>query len=892
MVADNPIRYLVPPELRALVAGMNDTARDVSPAPLHELALEALRARPDAVALTAPGIVMTARALERATGEVAAALRDAGAGSGTVVGVCLEFGWQQAPAMLGTLAAGAAFHALPPEASALVRAERLAAVGGTVVLTQPWLDERIAWPAGTTRVLLDTSAAGEPAVAGVRGEPAVAGVPGEPSEPGGDAAACVLEGAGGELVTLTHAALANSFGDVVERFGGGQGDRVLALSPATSPLALFDTLGVLAAGGGLVLPADIDLRQPARWLDELRANRVTIWDATPALTAMLTGHLLETGGTLPETLRLVLVSGEPLGLPLARALRSLAGPSVTTVNLAGRPASGIWSLCMPFEDLAESWKHVPGGRPLGNQRVYVLGDDLAPCPVWVAGRVYYGGSSLAAAVTLPGGGDAFTTHPETGERLYRSPDRGRLLDDGTVELLGDDTSQVLVHGQALDARDAEVALMRHDAVATAVVAPVANGELAAWVQPRRGEGTTAGELGEFLRRKLSPYLLPSVIEVVEALPLTPGGVVDRAALAASAGGAPGAVAAGAPAPARPPAGGATSARVRALAVDVLGIERMEADTNLVDLGATSVDLVRLATRVEQELGVPIDVTEMLRFPSLAVVESLVAAGAERGAADRASAPAGDVILDPVEREAFKDAGPAIRRDLDAGGEIRIQAPAQLARATARRTHRRFAVDPVAFPALAAVLGGLRAFASGGRRKYWYPSAGGAYAVQTYLSVKDGRVDALGAGTYYYEPVRNLLVPVAPGRPVPDDAHVWINRDAAEQAAFTIYLVLDRAAMAPLYGDRSDDYGLIEAGAMAQLLSTLAAEEGLGLCAIGEMRDAPLAGLLRLGEHHRLLHSLLGGVPDPGGDAAYGAQAGMLDRLDEALPASDRRREAG
>jgi nonribosomal peptide synthetase protein BlmIII len=258
---------------------------------------------------------------------------------------------------------------------------------------------------------------------------------------------------------------------------------------------------------------------------------------------------------------------------------------------------------------------------------------------------------------------------------------------------------------------------------------------------------------------------------------------------------------------------------------------------------------------------------------------------------------------------FKDGRPAIRRDLDTrpGSDLGTQdARGDLPVFLRRRTHRTFGVAPVPAAAVGGLLGALRSHDPApaddqtADPKYGYPSAGGLYPVQTYLTIAPGRVAGFAGGSYYYHPARHRLVSLSPDAVVEPADHAWINRAAFRSSAFAIYLVAQFDAITPMYGNRARDYCLIEAGAMCQLLMTAAADLGLGLCAIGEMDTARILPGLNLTGDQELLHSLLGGrVPESrmpengagtGEDARSGgpaAEAAMLARLRTLPPDSVR-----
>jgi SagB-type dehydrogenase family enzyme len=182
----------------------------------------------------------------------------------------------------------------------------------------------------------------------------------------------------------------------------------------------------------------------------------------------------------------------------------------------------------------------------------------------------------------------------------------------------------------------------------------------------------------------------------------------------------------------------------------------------------------------------------------------------------------------------------------------------LRRIEERRTHRRYGSEPVSVASLGRLLASLRTVAINGKLKYAYGSAGSSYAVQTYLYVKPGRVEAVAPGTWYYDPVEHLLSSIDLAARFGADIHYFENRAIFESSAFSIYLIGRMDAIAPLYGEKSRDFALIEAGLMTELLELDAPAADLGLCQIGDFQFAKVRGALLLGPNDILLHSLIGG----------------------------------
>jgi nonribosomal peptide synthetase protein BlmIII len=887
-----PASPLLAPEHQDLWSRFNDTAQLAEPPAIWTLASKHAADEPGRPAVIAAGRTLSYRELDGLAAAIAARLR--GAPAGGPAAICVEPGWEQVVAVAGAMAAGIPFLPVDPQLDQPARWSKLA--GASAVLTQSWLEDRLGWPAGLARIAVDTVA------------PGPAAAPGHQHLPAGPSAACLLSpgDATGPPVAVSNDALADTVADLARRFRLTAQDRFLAVCPLGDEVSVYAIVGMLAAGAGIVIPEDIDLQAPPVWVSLMQRERVSVWHSPPTLATLLADHLQVRGEGVPPALRLMLLGGEPLTPSCAARLRALLGPGVRMANLCAAAAGGLWVSCQEIDQPAPRRGHVPVGTPLANKTLYALNDAMTACPVWVSGRIYAGARGLA-----PGAGgqpDAFIRYPGTGQWLQRTNLTGRLLPDGTMDVVADDASMVTVHDHPLNLRDVEAILAAHEALVAVAAVPAPGGSVV-YARPVPGSGVTGTLLLDYLRAKMSPYLLPARVELLYAFPMTRGGRIDRAALARMAAG-PAAESASAVAPASPEASEDLTEQACALAAQVLGVPEVQTTTNLLDLGATSVQIVRLAVQAEQELGILIDVEELLRFPSVAVLLSFADGDApgEQAVSEEpltsAGAPGpgpvsdtGPLILDPVERAAFTNGRPAIRRDLDAAGAVRLERPAGIDVALRRRsTCRAFSPDPVstaAIGALLAVLGeaGPPGEAVSGAPKFGYPSAGSLYPVQVYLTVSEGRVEGLAPGAYYYHPVRHQLLSVAPVAAVEAGDHAWVNRAAFRSSAFSLLLVAQYDAIAPLYGSRSRDYCVIEAGAMCQLLMTTAADLRIGLCPVGEMDFARARQSLRLGPRAELVHSMLGGLPDPAAADRGLLEAGMLARISQ-LPEVAPGREPG
>ncbi|WP_329423499.1 amino acid adenylation domain-containing protein [Streptosporangium sp. NBC_01495] len=566
----------------ALLAEWNDTARPIPDTTVASLFEEQAARTPGAVAVDGVGgATLTYAELDLRASALARLLRERGAGPGRVVALALPRTPDLVVALLAVLKSGAAYLPLDLDHPA----DRLAyMIGDAAPLCAIATPETAALIPPGTEVLTPGDASPDTE---------------EPSYParGGDLAYVIYtSGSTGRPkgVAIPHAALTAFLVTMRERLALGVGDRLVAVTTIAFDIAALELYVPLISGATVVLAGRETVRDPAA-LGALLAG-ATVVQGTPSLLGSLD----------PAALRglRVLVGGEALPAALAETLHAVAA---SAVNVYGPTEATIWATSaeLPSSGI---------GAPFPNTRAYVLDAALRPAPVGVPGELYLAGTQLARGYAGRPGltAERFVADPfgPPGERMYRTGDLARWGRDGTLEYLGRTDDQVKIRGFRIEPAEVQAVLAAHPGVAQAavVVREDTPGErrLVAYVVPD-------GDLDEADLRAaaagaLPEYMLPAATVLLEALPLTVNGKLDRAAL---------------PAPeVRVSSRGPRDDREAALCAvfaETLGLDAVGIDDDFFALGGHSLLATRLAGRVRAALDAELTIADVFEAPTVATL---------------------------------------------------------------------------------------------------------------------------------------------------------------------------------------------------------------------------------------------------------------------------------
>ncbi|MFD5825057.1 non-ribosomal peptide synthase/polyketide synthase [Lentzea sp. NPDC060358] len=598
------IDVLDPAERRRMLVEWNDTGHEVVPATLPELFARQAARTPGALALVEGGTEVTYAELGERVRRFASVLAGRGVGRGSLVAIVLPRSVDLVVAILAVVHAGAAYVPIEPDHPAERIRFTFDDARPALVITTP----DAVLPAGPERIH-------------------VVG--------GGDAEFCTPElspldpvyviytsGSTGRPkgVVVEHGPLNLYLSYVAENYPSVAG-RTLLHSPVAFDLTVTSLLAPLVTGGCV---------QVAPLAEEAEVRRPTFLKVTPAHMSLL----LALPDDFSPTGELV-VGGEALMSEVVRQWLA-RNPGATVVNEGGATEATVGCI---VERVRAGDPMAPGEVPVGrgtwNTQIYVLDDALQPVPPRVRGELYIAGGMLAQGyLNRPGlTASRFVANPFGTGRLYRTGDWARWNDDGRLLYLGRVDDQVKVRGYRVELGEVETAVLsaRGVARATVVVREDNPGDrrLTAYVVPRAGVPVDPQAIRDEVSLSLPEYMVPAAVLVLDDLPLTGNGKVDRSALPAPDWGA----AAGGRAPRTP-----REVVLCGLFAEVLGVAEIGADDDFFALGGHSLLVTKLVSRVREALSAEVSIRQLFETPTVAGLATALDGAQDARAGVRAITP--------------------------------------------------------------------------------------------------------------------------------------------------------------------------------------------------------------------------------------------------------------
>ncbi|HEX2569410.1 MAG TPA: amino acid adenylation domain-containing protein [Polyangia bacterium] len=597
---------------------------------LHALFEAQAERAPEAVALVCGDASLTYGTLNRRADELARHLRALGVGPEVRVGLLLDRSLELVVSLLAVLKAGGAYVPLDP----LYPAERIAFIlddaRAPVLLTERRHQEALAGAAAKVVYLDQLAALPAPAEE----------VLGPAARPEQAAYVIYTSGSTGRPkgVVVEHRQVSRLLGGAEALFGLGPADVWTLFHSYAFDFSVWELWGALAYGGRLVVvPFDVS-RSPADFHALLVREQVTVLNQTPSAFRQLVAADAEAPAGAQLALRYVIFGGEAVDLASVRAWMERHGDErPRLVNMYGITETTVHVTHRVLRREEGPGVASPVGRALPDWAVYLLGPSQELVPVGVPGEIYVGGAGVTRGyLDRPGlTAERFVPDPfarTPGARLYRSGDLGRWREGGELEYLGRADHQVKIRGFRIELGEIEAALAAHPGVRQAAVVAredrPGDQRLVAYVVAQAAP-IEGGELRAALKARLPEYMVPASFVLLDELPLTPSGKLDRRALPAPEAAA---VARTSIAPRTP-----TEALLAVLWADVLGGGVPGVEEHFFERGGHSLLAIQLLARIRAAMGVELPVRALFEAPTLAGLGQKIDAACKAGAALRGPA---------------------------------------------------------------------------------------------------------------------------------------------------------------------------------------------------------------------------------------------------------------
>ncbi len=593
-----------------------DYPRDITVA---EAFIQQAMRTPDAVAVVAGTTSLCYRDLDARSGVLAACLKRQGVEPGSLVGLSVERNADLITAMLGILKAGGAYVPLDPS----YPRERLAwiiedSAMKVLLATSRTQSQLPTLPSGPAVVLTD-EASGQLEPIGATGSSTdlayVTYTSGSTGKPKG--------------VMIEHRNVLNFFAAMDQILGTSYGVW-LAVTSISFDISVLELLWTLTRGFTVVLHGEDGWSDMA---DEIQRHGVTHLQMTPSLARLMmldTRAFASLGG-----LSKVLLGGEAVPSSLIRKLRQVFHGEI--LNMYGPTETTVWSTCGRVEEPGTT---VPIGTPIANTQVYLLDEALQPVPQGEPGELFIGGDGVARGylnrpeLTT----ERFLNLPACkGRRVYRTGDLVKIRPDGGLDFLGRNDYQIKLRGHRIEPGEIEAVLEQMPGIRQAVIVlredRQGDPRLVAYVVPEAPVQVRGSSLRTALAERLPEFMVPSAIVLLPHLPMTDNGKIDRKALLNML-----------PPQADPVDHDGYSKESRhglgelvaRIWQDALGVGAFSHDENFFDLGAHSLTVAEVHSRLQEELSREISLVDLFQFPTInALTAHLEGTAVNEGNSDRA-----------------------------------------------------------------------------------------------------------------------------------------------------------------------------------------------------------------------------------------------------------------
>ncbi|MGF9819232.1 amino acid adenylation domain-containing protein [Brevibacillus agri] len=567
---------------------------------IHELFEEQVERTPDRVALAFEDKQLTYRELNQRANKLANYLIMKGVGPEVPVGICIDRSIDMVVGLLGILKSGGAYVPLDPrypkDRLSFITQDtglQLIVSNSQLAVELPKHNATIIYLDDDAKLIEAQSDENPVSKVSARNLAYIIYTSGTAGKPKG--------------VLIEHQGLCNMSDQQIKAFGINQNDRVLQFSSMNFDGAFYQIIMALRVGAMLFLGSKEELLPGYPLVQFLKKHRISVIDVPPSALAACPDDEL-------PFLKTIISGGEACTSDIVKRWSN----NRNFYNAYGPTEATIWSTYFRCND---STRRPPIGKPIENKVIYILDANLQPVPIGVPGEIYIGGVGLARGYLNRQDltSEKFIRNPFSAskqDRLYKTGDLGRYLSDGNIEFLGRIDTQIKLRGFRIEQEEIEVALRESspdvkEALVTVKDDKVRGKELVAYIVKNNSSSSDVKEIRRILKERLPEYMVPSVIVVLDSLPVTPNGKLDRKRL---------------PDPKQEDRvksevefvlpRNTTEQRIMEIWKEVLSIDQVGVHDNFFDIGGHSLLLAKVHSILTKEFFADIPMIELFRYPTI------------------------------------------------------------------------------------------------------------------------------------------------------------------------------------------------------------------------------------------------------------------------------------
>lgn len=424
-----------------------------------------------------------------------------------------------------------------------------------------------------------------------------------------------------KAVMIRQESLVNALLYTNERFEVTKADSAFGVTNPSHDMSMYDIFGIAICGASVTVPQEMSAKDPEMWLKLMSQHKVTIWNSVPVIQEMLMEAVTEETASLIGNLRLVMLGGDYIKPSLLQKLRTV-NSTVRMISVGGPTETTLWNIMHEIEEEDLSGDVIPYGKPIANNRYYILNENKKQLPIGVTGTLYCGGIGVASGYCEDEErtSDKFIIWEETGERIYNTGDRGHYREDGTIIFDGRDDEQVKINGKRIELVAIESEALEVENVKGAAVIKAGDNQLVLFYVNNGFEVEEA--LRNHLMRKLPAYMVPKKYLPIEKIPVTINAKVDKKALANIYAGTK---------------KGAAASKNSTIEGDILenilktkfcelldlGMNEIDLDSDFFAMGGNSLIAMKLLSQLRETFDVEISLTDLFMTSTIREMKELL-----------------------------------------------------------------------------------------------------------------------------------------------------------------------------------------------------------------------------------------------------------------------------